>query len=207
MEPIAGLSPRLNYQRKFAEGKIVNIACGEDPAMFGDEATHVDQDIYCHKNFVQADAHKLPFKDDEFDTAVLGDMLEHVLDPVQVLREAARVAKKIVVTIFEEWRLPGHGQHVDAAIAIKKQEIKDIGFEDGLAYLKSLPTVKDKIVSVKEDDWWLRSSHINQFNDEDIARMAEEADLEVNLLFKHPEGVHEGHTWYNWVLVARKRQH
>ena len=64
----------------------------------------VDIDKYDVQNFVQADAHHLPFQDKEFDTAVLGDILEHVNDPVQVLKEAKRVAKnKIVITVPNEY--------------------------------------------------------------------------------------------------------
>jgi len=64
----------------------------------------VDLDKYDVENFVQADAHHLPFKDKEFDTAVLGEILEHVDDPIQVLKEAKRVAKKkIIITVPNEY--------------------------------------------------------------------------------------------------------
>ena len=44
-----------------------------------------------------ADAESLPFPDDLFDVAVLGEIIEHVHDPVVVLREASRVARRLVV--------------------------------------------------------------------------------------------------------------
>ncbi len=41
----------------------------------------------------------LPFKDDELDCVLLCDILEHVEDPVRLLRESARVAKNVLVKI------------------------------------------------------------------------------------------------------------
>ena len=39
----------------------------------------------------------LPFEDNTFDNVVLLDVLEHVYDPVPLLKEAARVSKKYVI--------------------------------------------------------------------------------------------------------------
>lgn len=55
------------------------------------------------KNFVQADAHRLPFSDKKFDVAFLGEILEHVKDPVVVLQEAIRVSRKVVFTVPNEY--------------------------------------------------------------------------------------------------------
>jgi len=46
------------------------------------------------------DAAHLPFDDNEFDFCVLVTLLEYCPDPVQVLREAARVARKAVLIGF-----------------------------------------------------------------------------------------------------------
>ncbi len=46
---------------------------------------------------VQADAAKLPFPDQAFDTAVLDHVIEHLEDPAAALLEAKRVARKRVV--------------------------------------------------------------------------------------------------------------
>ena len=199
------MSQRMIYQHMFSKGKVVNIGCGEDPCGFGDDAVHVDMDVYNHKNFVQADAHHLPFKDQEFDTAILGDMLEHCSDPAQVLREAARVAKKIVVTIFEEWRLPGEGLHTEVMVERGEKDVKDLGFDSHLNYLKSLATVKDKIVSVTDDSVTAHHFHIFQFTDENLRQIIDDAGLEVEILHKFPEGVEQGRQWYNWLLIGKRR--
>ena len=44
-------------------------------------------------SFVQADAHALPFPDTTFDVVYCRYLLEHVADPVQVLRQAHRVLR------------------------------------------------------------------------------------------------------------------
>lgn len=43
-----------------------------------------------------APAEALPFPDKSMDVVLLGEILEHVHDPVEVLREAARVARRLV---------------------------------------------------------------------------------------------------------------
>lgn len=44
-----------------------------------------------------APAEALPFEDDSFDVVALGEILEHVYDPVVVIKEAARVARRAIV--------------------------------------------------------------------------------------------------------------
>ena len=44
-----------------------------------------------------ATAEALPYPDSSIDVVALGEILEHVHDPAEVLREAARVARRLVV--------------------------------------------------------------------------------------------------------------
>lgn len=66
-----------------------------------------------------ARAEDLPFGNDTFDVVVLGEILEHVYDPVIVLREAARVAHRMVIGstptedgAWGEHRVATHDFHV-----------------------------------------------------------------------------------------------
>ena len=44
-----------------------------------------------------AAAESLPYPDGAFDAVILGEILEHVHDPIEVLREARRVARRLIV--------------------------------------------------------------------------------------------------------------
>jgi len=88
--------------------KIVDIGGNKGHTFNGCDRKNivtVDIDDYSNlvENFVRADAHHLPFKDKSFNTAVLAEILEHVENPIQVLKEAKRVAKKIIITVPNEY--------------------------------------------------------------------------------------------------------
>lgn len=55
--------------------------------------------------FTQADAHDLPFDENSFKTIVLAEILEHVRNPVKVLKEAKRVSSnRVLITCPDEYR-------------------------------------------------------------------------------------------------------
>uniref|UniRef100_A0A6H1ZKX0 Putative methyltransferase n=1 Tax=viral metagenome TaxID=1070528 RepID=A0A6H1ZKX0_9ZZZZ len=177
------------YQRNNATGRVLNIGVGGDPIGFGDNVIHFDIDRWRYPWFVQGDAHNLPFKDNSFDTAVMGDILEHLENPLQALKEAHRVAPKLVLTAFEEWRLGGLGQNIERAT----EYYLNITLADEPDLLERFP--EEKVSHAK---------HINQFDDEAIENLLEEAGWKIEQMAKVSPGVHEGHTMYNWLLVARR---
>jgi ubiquinone/menaquinone biosynthesis C-methylase UbiE len=73
-----------------------------------DKTTFVDSSVIAQEkckglNFHLANAQNLPFPDNSFDVAVLGEILEHVEDPPKVLQEALRVCrKKMLITTPNE---------------------------------------------------------------------------------------------------------
>ena len=89
---------------------IIDIGCS-DGFMFRDrDLDVVEVDLiravpppYKGKiKFVLADSHLLPFRDGAFKCAVMGDILEHVQDPVLCIREAKRVAQRVYATVPNE---------------------------------------------------------------------------------------------------------
>src|SRR3989344_169049 len=89
-------------------GKIIDIGGKKknkrglfDISKFGTEVTYVNIDGSTEPDII-ADASSIPLPDETFDLAIIAELLEHVPDPVAVLREAHRLIKpggKILVTI------------------------------------------------------------------------------------------------------------
>ena len=99
----------IDHAMNMGEG-IIDIGCA-DGFMFRDKDLDVvEVDLNYHfppryrgkVKFVMADSHCLPFRDGSFQCAIMGDLLEHVDDPVKCIREAKRVADKIYVTVPNE---------------------------------------------------------------------------------------------------------
>ncbi len=65
------------------------------------EALELHKREYGNNNHIlhDADSAALPFKDKQFDFVLLCDILEHVEDPVKLLREAGRVGKNVFLKI------------------------------------------------------------------------------------------------------------
>ena len=94
----------VDEAKKHAKGKLIDIGCGRMPYRgelepLVDSYTGVDHPSVSKlyksdiKPDILADAKKLPFKDKEFNIALLFQVLEHVDSPREVIKEAARVLK------------------------------------------------------------------------------------------------------------------
>ena len=86
--------------RKYAKGKLLDLGCGKVPLYnvykdYISDNTCVDWGNTLHKN--QHLAHEcdltkpLPFKDGEFDSVILSDVLEHIPIPELLVKEISRV--------------------------------------------------------------------------------------------------------------------
>lgn len=83
------------------EGLVLNVGSGLDARLFGRRVVRLDR--FAPAPTVRADlAGPLPFTDGSFDGAVCTEVLEHVVDPIAVLREIARVVRpggRVLVTV------------------------------------------------------------------------------------------------------------
>ena len=91
--------------KKYGKGKLVDIGCGRSPYKeillnFVDSYTGVDHPetskLYETKDKPDfyADAKKLPFKNNSYETAIMLQVLEYLDKPQEAIKEAARVLKK-----------------------------------------------------------------------------------------------------------------
>ena len=117
---VGNLENILDHVSTHAAGapkRALEIGCGEGVIAdklhhrFGDVAAldlpdaglrswwqHYPGPVYLH-----ADAHHLPFQDDQFDLVVAVEVLEHLTDPLQGLREILRVTRRhLVVSVPRE---------------------------------------------------------------------------------------------------------
>lgn len=94
------MHPRIAWQQATAIAPVLNVGCESDPAQLGQLPGSVNLDIdrwRGHPRFVQADAVALPFKDRSFATVALCECLDHIERPVEAIKEAARVASRMVI--------------------------------------------------------------------------------------------------------------
>ena len=189
---------RLAYQRLYALGKVLNIGCGDDPAGLGDNAVHVDIDRWRLPNFVQADCHCLPFENKVFDTAILGDVLEHVLSPERAVQEAARVARMIVITVPEELALPSVGQHIAQGLSDRAAYYRKVhGYTEtnDEAVIITHKKTDYRFLSAYPENVMPHDAHINRFDEAWIDRLISLSGMAVVDKAKVPEN-----TWYNWLI-------
>jgi SAM-dependent methyltransferase len=92
-----------NYNRYlsiYAHGKLLDLGCGKVPLFeayrdYVDDNICVDWENSLHKNpFL--DRHcdltlDLPFEEDQFDTVILSDVLEHIPEPLRLMNEISRI--------------------------------------------------------------------------------------------------------------------
>ena len=105
-----------NNLRQHARGKLLDLGCGKVPlfSAYKDYVTDnicVDWKNTLHKNEyldAECDLTKvLPFKDGEFDTIILSDVLEHIPQPEHLWSEMSRILSiggKIIINVpFYYW--------------------------------------------------------------------------------------------------------
>ena len=81
--------------------------------------------------FVEAPAEALPFADDSFDLVFIAHVLHEADDPVRVLQEAARTARKRVVVVEWPFRVEPYGPPLEHRL--EPDRIADLARSAGLS--------------------------------------------------------------------------
>jgi len=85
----------IDESSKYAKGKLLDVGCGDKPyyQIFSRKVdSYVGLDL--HGGDVIGSALKLPFKNNSYDTVLSTQVIEHVIDPQIMIKEAYRVLKK-----------------------------------------------------------------------------------------------------------------
>lgn len=75
-----------NISHIFPRAKITGIDAYSRAIEYG-------KNKYPHINFILADAHNLPFKNNSFDLIICYETIEHIIDPLKALKEMRRVLR------------------------------------------------------------------------------------------------------------------
>jgi len=133
--------------------QVVDIGCYDCPITWDvPNCTWVDIDSYekiskamerasttpiPRERFFQASADNLPFEDKQFEVALMTELLEHVDDPIKVLKEVKRVARHALITVPNEyqWSMEnnpfcneGHKRHYTGAML--REQFEAAGISD-----------------------------------------------------------------------------
>lgn len=193
--------------------QILNVGSADDPVEFKSNAHHVDIDDWSavHDHFTQANAESMPmFEDESFDMVMCGDVLEHVLRPIVILRELCRIAKrKVVLTIFEEWRHGKSGRDIELGQTLSDEASRVEGYKDAEDAQKVLNP--DRIGIPESEVPHL--THIWQFNNDLIESLFDVlvtiVPFEVTEFNKQFETTYapdteDEHAMYNWLIVLTR---
>lgn len=199
-----------------AEGPVLDIGCANDPLKFESRVTHFDIDdwsaLYYERDqeFVQGDAQFLLryFDEDSFDTVLLGDVVEHLVAPYQVLAQAVKVSSRaIAFTIWEETTIAdGPGFWLSRGQAACDAEARKQGAEDREDWQRQHYPERVGV----DDSKTPHLAHIWQFDDDMVDRLLFRLQkyhhVKVEFFEKVKEVTHEEYgDFYNWLVLLEKQ--
>lgn len=150
-----GLYESIKPLGKYITGKTLDIGCGKKPYedLFN-SSEYIGMDIdnigHSHENEkidVYYDGNIFPFKNNEFDSIVINQVLEHVFEPDNFIKEVKRVLKKnghLLITvpfIWDEHEKPNdYGRYTSFGLKylLKKSGFKIIKFQKSTCGIKAV---------------------------------------------------------------------
>ncbi len=203
------MSRRIQFQAQWVaitHGYIANFGCGEDPLQISqlapDRVINLDLNMWKVPNFIQCDLHHVPLKDNSVETALLGDVLEHVIEPLEVLKEAKRISQRIVATVFEDHRLPSPGRHIEYGQKSLIDSIQEAGFSTSEESLKTMEP--ERCLGEFSEGLLSHGPHIWWFTEEMLIEYIKELDMKVAHFTREPELINKGKLFWNYLFVLER---
>ncbi|MGI0079770.1 MAG: glycosyltransferase [Nitrososphaerales archaeon] len=164
---------RLDYIVRNAVEPILDVGAGDGLTFFDTAKEHVNLDVdrYQTSDFVQSNAVLLPFQDGSFETVTIGEILEHIADPTELLREALRVARSLVVITTPD------EQKWDASkspLITREQRMKQDGFRDVDSMQKNFTGVNPLMVELIPESKFRHAWHVNWFTQKSLTDLFKE---------------------------------
>ena len=139
------LYPKLRCALK---GRLVDVGCG-----LGGFGKYYGNTVFCDINTKNIDALKaeglrayliagdrLPFNDGEFDSALMDNVIEHIEDPTELLREVVRVMRKGGLLLVGVPGIKGYHGEEDHKVFYDLPKLNRVTEDRGLEYLSHFYT-------------------------------------------------------------------
>jgi hypothetical protein len=138
---------------------------------------YVGVDLAPPADVIASAEERLPFEDDEFDCAVLADVLEHLEHPHDALEEAMRVARSSVVVLLPNLYSALHRARFAAGATFGKYEFGPERRADRHRWLMNFDQARAFTHGVAEDAGWHVAAdygyeHFNRWTARAVYRLA-----------------------------------
>ena len=153
------------------------------------DVTYYDVDLYRMKNFVRGIAERLPFRDRSFTVCVLADVLEHVSDPVEAVKEAKRVGRRVLITV-------PHEKYEQPFVYSKSREEHRVEVDKWAEVNRPAQMVDDAVHP--------HLFHQRRFSHEGLKQLFSDAGLRVEISFLQLPN----DPWFHghWLIVGHSRE-
>jgi len=190
------LDPRIVWVVNNSDPPIIDIGSGDGLTFAGlnKDVVNFDMDLYRAERFVRGDGLLLPFRDGSFQTSILGEILEHVEDPLALLSEALRVSRsRVLVTtpLEHEW-----DKSLSPCVTREQRMTKD-GFKSVNAMAKNFVGSYQRCQAITDEGVRAHLWHRNWWDRQQLSALLDKTGREYSM-----ENLR--HRGFVWALIKIK---